>query len=140
MESLVLVGRVLFSAVFVGSAVGGHFASTKETAQYGEMRGLPNARILVLVSGVWIGAGGVMMALGIYPDLAGLMVAAYCLVAAFWVHHFWTDEGMMQTMEMTNFMKNISLAGAGIALFALFATVGQDLGLQVTGSLFSFDL
>ena len=104
------------------------------------MRGLPNGRVLVLVSGVWIGAGGVMVALGIYPDLAALMLAVYCLVAAFWVHHFWTDEGMMQTMEMTNFMKNLSLAGAGIALFAIYSTIGQDLGLQITGSLFSFEL
>ena len=76
-----------------------------------------------------------MMALGIYPDLAGLMVAAYCLVAAFWVHHFWTDEGMMQTMEMTNFMKNLSITGGALIAFAYFVTVGEAGPFQITGNL-----
>ena len=140
MEWVILIGRVLFAAVFIGSGFAGHFGATKQTAQYGELRGLPAARALVLVSGVWIAAGGLMIALGVWPDLGSLMVAVYALVAAFWVHHFWTDSDMMQQIEMTNFMKNISLAGGGIALFAFFAVFGEDLGLQITGPLFELDL
>ncbi|MGI9666744.1 MAG: DoxX family protein [Acidimicrobiia bacterium] len=136
MDWVILIGRILFAALFIGSGLAGHFAATKETAQYGEMRGLPAARALVLISGVWITAAGVMIALGIYTDLGFLMAAMYTIVAAFWVHHFWTDSDMMQTIEMTNFMKNLSLTGAGLTLFALFAIYGDEIGLQIVGPLF----
>ena len=53
------------------------------------------------------------------------------------VHHFWTDEDeMTKQIEMTNFMKNLSITGGALLAFALFATAGDDIGLTVTGSLF----
>jgi uncharacterized membrane protein YphA (DoxX/SURF4 family) len=139
-EWVLLIGRILFAAVFIGSGLAGHFGQTKATAQYGEMRGLPNARMLVLASGAWITTGGISVAFGVWTDVGALMLAIYALVAAFWVHHFWTDSDMMQQIEMTNFMKNISLAGGAVALFAIYSTIGDALGTQIVGPLFNLDL
>lgn len=139
MEFLILVGRLMFGALFVGSAIGGHFMSSGATTQYAEMRGIKNAGMKVAVSGVWLLASGLMVILGVWTDLGFVMIALWCMASAGLVHHFWTDEGMMAQMEMTNFMKNISLAGAALILFVLFAWAGEAIGLQLVGPVFDIN-
>lgn len=136
MSFVVLIARILYGAIFIGSGVAGHIMQTDDTAGYAEMRGVPQHRMLTQLSGVLIAAGGIGVILGVWTDLAALGVALYSLVSAFMVHHFWTDEGQMQQIEMTMFMKNLAIAGGGLALFALFATTGDTIGLTITGSVF----
>lgn len=136
MSFVVLIARVLYGAIFIGSGVAGHIMQTDDTAGYAEMRGVPQHRMLTQLSGVLIAVGGIGVILGVWTDLAALGVALYSLVSAFMVHHFWTDEGQMQQIEMTMFMKNLAIAGGGLALFALFATTGDTIGLTITGSVF----
>ena len=71
------------------------------------------------------------MILGILTDLAALNLALYALIAAFTVHHFWTDEEPMRTVEMSMFMKNLSIAGGALVLFAL-ASLGDGLAMDFT--------
>ncbi len=56
MDVVVLIGRILFAALFVVSAVG-HFGQTDAMTGYAQSRGVPLARLAVL-------AGGVLLALG----------------------------------------------------------------------------
>jgi uncharacterized membrane protein YphA (DoxX/SURF4 family) len=140
MVGLLLFGRILFGMLFVGSAFGGHFASHKETAMYAESRGIPNASIMVYLTGTWLAVAGLGMVLGIWTDLAALMIAVWCIGGAFLVHHPWTDEGMMQTIEITNFTKNLGLGGAAIMIFVVFAWAGDAIGLQMVGPAFDFTL
>ena len=139
MSFIVLIARILYGLIFVGSGVAGHIMQADATAGYAEMRNVPQHRMLTVVSGVLITAGGLGVILGIWTDLAALGLALYSLIVAFMVHHFWTDEGDMQQMEMTNFMKNLALAGGGLALFVLFATSGDAIGLTITGSVFDLN-
>lgn len=136
MDVLLIVGRVLFSLVFVGSGVAGHLMQTEATAGYAEMRGVPAAKALTRVSGVLILAGAIGVIFGIWIDLAALGLAVYALIAAFWVHHFWTDEEMAQQMEMNQFMKNLAIVGGGLVLFTVAAS-GADVGPTITDPLFS---
>lgn len=136
MSVVVLIARILYGAIFIGSGVAGHIMQSDATAGYAEMRGVPRHRMMTQLSGVLIAVGGVAVILGIWTDLAALGLAAYSLVSGFLVHHFWTDEGPMQQTEMTMFMKNLALAGGGLALFALFATTADAIGLTITGSVF----
>ncbi len=137
---LVLIGRILFSLIFIGSGIRGHLMETEGSAGYVSSRGVPNAKLMTQVSGVLITLGGLGVIVGVWADLAALGLAVYSLIAAFWVHHFWTDtDEMQQRAEMTNFMKNLSIAGAGIALWALFSMVGEGLDFFITDPLFSID-
>lgn len=136
MEFVILVGRVMYAAVFVGSAIGGHFMALEATSQYAEARGNANAAMKTSLTGVWILVAGIMIILGIWTDIGFLMATLWCLGSAVFVHHFWTDEGMAAQMEMTNFMKNLSIAGAGLMLFILFAWAGGAIGLQLVGPFF----
>ena len=136
-DVVVLIGRVLFALIAVGSAFGGHFMATDSTAGYAESRGVKNPRAMVLVSGVLLVAAAVSLIAGIYADLGALLFGSFTLLTAFMIHHFWTDDDeMAKQIEMTNFMKNLSITGGALLAFALFATAGDDIGLTVTGSLF----
>ena len=138
-DAVVLIGRVLFALIAIGSAFGGHFMATDSTAGYAESRGVKNPRAMVLVSGVLLVAAAVSLIAGIYADLGALLFGSFTLLTAFMVHHFWTDDDeMTEQIEMTNFMKNLSTTGGALLAFALFATAGDDIGLTVTGSFFDF--
>ncbi len=138
MDVVILIGRILLSMIFVGSGSAGHLMQTEGTAAYAESRGVPNPHTLTRVSGVLILAAGLGVILGIWADLAALGMAAYSLIAAFWVHHFWTDEDpMVQQAEMSGFMKNLSIAGGALILFG-FLQLNDGVGLTITGNLFNF--
>jgi putative oxidoreductase len=139
MDVLVLIGRILFSALFLGSAVS-HLTQSEAMAGYPRSKGVPAARLSVLASGVLMLAGGLFVLLGIWPDLGALLLVVFLVPTAIVMHAFWreTDPQIRQT-EMISFMKDLALAGAGLALFALFAYAGDDLGLTITGPLFTFD-
>ena len=137
MDVVILIGRILMSAIFVGSGIG-HLTDTDGTAAYAEARGVPNPRLMAQLSGVLIGIAGVSVLLGIWPDLGALGMAAYAFIAAFWVHHFWTDEDpMTQQAEMSGFMKNLSIAGGALVLFG-FLQMNDGVGLTITENLFNF--
>ncbi len=131
MGIVILIGRILLGLIFVGAGTAGHLMATDDTAGYAASRGVPNARVLVQISGVLIALGGVAVILGVLTDLAALGLAAYTLIAAFMVHHFWTDEEPVKTVEMSMFMKNLSIAGGALILFAL-ASLGEGLALDYT--------
>lgn len=139
MDIIVLIGRVLFVAIFFGSGVA-HFAHTADTAGYAESRGVSNAELLVRLSGVQILVGGLMVLLGLWMDLGFLILAAFLLPSAVLVHTFWKIEDPQQSnVERAMFMKNIALVGACLMLFAFVARVGPDLGLTLTEPLFELD-
>jgi putative oxidoreductase len=82
--------------------------------------GVPAASAAAVGSGVIILAGGLMVALGIWGDLGALLLAAFLLSAALFIHAFWKiDDEQEKTMQMIQFMKNVSMTGGAVALFAL---------------------
>ncbi|GAB4587288.1 DoxX family protein [Nocardia sp. IFM 10818] len=137
MDVVVLIGRVLFSVIFLASALG-HLTQTDAMAQYAQFKGIPAAKLSVLGSGVLLLLGGLSVLLGVWADLGALLLVVFLLPTAFLMHNFWkeTDPQAKQT-EMISFNKDVSLAGAALMLFAFFAYVGGDLGLTITGPLFS---
>jgi uncharacterized membrane protein YphA (DoxX/SURF4 family) len=136
MDLIVLIGRILFVAIFLSSGIN-HFRNADAMAGYAGSKGLPAARAGVLVSGAVIFVGGLMVLLGVWADIGCLLIAAFLLSSAIIMHDFWRQSDPMARMgDQINFMKNISLAGASIMLFAFFAYVGDQLGLTLTGPLF----
>ncbi len=138
---VILIGRILFGLIFIGSGIAGHLMDTDSTVAYAKSRGVNEPRLMVQISGVLIAAGGLAVVLGIWTDLAALGLTLYALIAAFVMHRFWQDEDpMVQQIEMTMFMKNLSIAGGGLILCGFVAAVGESLGLTITGPVFDLDL
>ena len=137
MDVVLIIGRVLYALIFIGSGMAGHLMAAGDTAAYAESRGVSNAKLLTQISGVLILAGGLGVALGILPDLAALGLAAYALITGVMVHHFWSDEDpMLRQVEMSMFMKNLALVGGGLIIFAVSAG-GGDIGPTITDPIFN---
>ncbi|WP_174184590.1 DoxX family membrane protein [Nocardia barduliensis] len=135
MDIVVLLGRVLFAALFLTSALG-HFTRTEAMAGYAQSKHVPMAKAAVLGSGLLFGLGGLSVLLGVWADLGALLLVLALLPTAVVMHPFWreTDQQTEQT-EMIQFNKDMALAGAALMLFAFFAHV-DELGLTLTGPLF----
>ncbi|MFL6129261.1 MAG: DoxX family protein [Mycobacteriales bacterium] len=135
MDLLVLIGRILFSALFLGSAVG-HLTQSKAMAGYASSKRIPSPAAAVVGSGVLILLGGLSVLLGVWPDLGALLLIAFLVPTALLMHRFWTErDPMLRQNDQAHFMKNLALAGAALVMFAFFAYAGHDLGLTLTGPL-----
>ncbi|MFD9220632.1 DoxX family protein [Streptomyces sp. NPDC060064] len=136
MDVLVLIGRILFCVLFLNSAVG-HLTKAKAMAGYAGARGVPAPAVAVPASGFLLLAGGLMVAFGVWADLGALLLVVFLVPTALLMHSFWKETAEeSKTMEMVNFFKDLSLAGAALMLLAFFSYVGHDLGLTLTGPLF----
>lgn len=136
MDVIVLIGRILFSVLFLNSAVG-HFTHRQQMAGYASSRGVPASEVAVPASGVLLALGGLSVLLGIWADLGALLLVIFLVPTAVLMHGFWREtDPQSRQLEMIQFLKDVSLAGAALMLFAFFAHT-DDLGLTITGPLFS---
>jgi putative oxidoreductase len=136
MDILVLIGRILFAALFIGSGYN-HFANSKAMAGYAAAKGVPAALAATYAGGVLLLAGGVSVLFGIWADLGALLLVIFLVPTAVTMHAFWREQGQERMMDMIQFQKDTALAGAALMLFALFSFVGDALGLTITGPLFN---
>lgn len=134
MDVVLLIARVLFVALFFGSALG-HLTQTDGMAGYAASKGVPMAKPATLVTGMLMLLGGLSVLLGVWGDLGALLLFVFLVPTAFMMHAFWreTDATAKQT-EMIQFNKDLALAGAALAFLWVFS---QDPGLTITGPLFS---
>ncbi|MDQ0864722.1 DoxX family protein [Arthrobacter globiformis] len=135
MGILVVIGRLLFVALFLVSAYG-HLTRRKMMAGYAKSRGVPAAEFLVAATGVQMAGGSLMVALGVWPDLGALILFLFLIVTAFWMHSFWKEsEPQNRAMERVQFY--LALAGAALVMFAAFAALGPGINPGITGPLFT---
>lgn len=133
MDTLLLIARILFVAVFVGSAIG-HLTQASQLAGYAASKGVPAAKALTVVTGVQLLVGSVLVLLGVWGDLGAALIAAFLVPTAFLMHAFWKEtDPQAKMMEQTQFNKDISLAGGALALVVAFST---NPGLTLTDALF----
>jgi putative oxidoreductase len=132
---VLLIGRIVFVAVFVISGVSLHLLKWRQGVAYASQYGVP--AVLVPLSGLVAVGGGVLLALGLWPDLGALLIAVFAFPVALWMHAFWkVTDPMMRMNDQAHFMKDLGLGGAALALFAFFQQFGDEVGLTLTGPLF----
>lgn len=135
MDVVVLIARILFVAIFVASGIG-HLTATSAMSGYAQYKGVPLPKLSTVASGVLMVVGSLSVVLGIWGDLGALLLLVAIAPIPFLMHRYWAEEGEAKMTEQVQFNKTVSLAGAALALFALFALVPQ-LGLTITGPLFN---
>lgn len=117
-DELFLVARILFGVILAFTGLN-HFMQLEQMTQYAGFKGLPAPKLSVLASGAVLIAGGLGIVFGVAPVLAGLALAGFLLVAAVTMHDFWAVGEEDQQTEMTQFLKNIGLAGGALAFVVL---------------------
>lgn len=133
---IVLVGRVLFSIIFVRSGIT-HVRRQQAMGDYARSAPFPAPYLAGWPAGIWLLAASLSIALGIWPDLGSLMVAVFVVPAGLYFHRFWTVEDPAQRQtQVGNFLRNVTFLGASLAMFGFFASAGEGLRFTVTGPLF----
>jgi putative oxidoreductase len=123
--------------VFLFSGATVHLIQARQGIEYARMYRVPAAEVLVPLSGVMAVVGALSVILGIWADLGALLLIAFLLPVAFFMHAFWreTDE-QMKANQMAHFLKNMALAGGALILFYAYNQLQGAAGLTITDPLF----
>jgi putative oxidoreductase len=139
-DAIVLIGRILLAVLFIQAGIMFHIRQHATATGYARSSGVPFAGFLSPATGVLIALGGLMVALGIWPDLGALFLVLFLLPTAYYMHAFWKEQDpQMRANQQAHFMKNLALAGGALIAFALFAKFGENVGLTIRGPLFDVD-
>lgn len=129
MQYLPLIGRILFSAIFILFGLG-HFTQTAVMAEMWVPDWAPAPTLVVLVTGADIVVGGLMVLLGYKTKVAGLMLAAFLIPVAIFVHGPGFAAGDQVAAGM--FMRDLALAG-GAFLIAHFGAGTMSMDSKAAG-------
>ncbi len=114
MKYLVLLGRILYVALFV-MAGPGHFSHG--AIAYAAAKGVPLAPIAVPLSGVLAVVGGLSILLGYKAKIGAWLLVVFLVPVTFMMHRFWgISDPQTAQMQMTMFMKNVSMLGGALLI------------------------
>jgi putative oxidoreductase len=132
-----LIGRIVFALVFLFSGATVHLIQARQGIEYARMYRVPAPEVLVPLSGVIAVVGALSVILGIWADLDALLLIAFLLPVAFFMHAFWreTDE-QVKANQMAHFMKKMALAGGALIRFYAYNQLQGAAGLTIIDPLF----
>ena len=110
LNAAALVGRLLLVLIFIQSGYG-KIGGYDGTVKYMASAGVPGL-LLPLVIAVELGAG-LLVAIGYQTRLAAIALAGFTLLSALLFHFNLGDQ-----MQAIQFMKNLSITGGFLMLFA----------------------
>lgn len=118
MKYVVLVGRIIYSMLFITAGVFGHFGAHGAMSQYAASQGVPFAGLTVYLAGLMIILGGLSVLLGYKVKIGAALLVLFLVPVAFMMHNFWAvSDPQMAAIQQSMFMKNLSLAGAALLIF-----------------------
>jgi len=104
------LGRLLLSIIFIFAGIG-KITDYATTQGYMESVGVPGMLLPLVIAFEVL--GGIAILLGYKARLIAFLFTGFSIVSAILFHQFWTDES-----QMISFMKNISIAGGFLMIFA----------------------
>ena len=114
MKLIVLLGRILFSLIFLMTAFG-HFS--KESIGYASSQGVPATYFSVPFSGILAIIGAICIILGYKAKFGAWLLVLFLIPVTLMMHNFWTvTDPMMKQMQMAMFMKNLSMLGGALLI------------------------
>lgn len=105
------IGRILLASLFVVSGIF-KILGFSGTVGYFTSLGLPVPTVAVIVTILVEVGGGLLLMFGRGVKPVSLVIALFTVGATLAAHHFWTLEGAAAQMQLTQFLKNLSLIGA----------------------------
>ena len=119
MQALHVLGRAIFGGFFVYNGIN-HLKNAQGMAQYAGAKGVPAPRQAVQGTGAMLLAGGLSVVAGIKPRQGLALIVGFLVPVSLQMHRFWEEEDpQKKQMEMIQFMKNMALVGASLALMGL---------------------
>src|SRR4051794_29716374 len=114
MKYIVLLGRILYSLIFLHSAFS---LFTSMAVGHATSKGVPLASFLVPLAGVMAVVGGLLIVLGYKAKLGAWLIVAFLIPVTFMMHAFWNETDPVQKQTQTTmFLKNISMLGGAFLI------------------------
>lgn len=119
MKYLVLIGRILFSMIFILSGFK-HFGS--DMIQYGAIQGVPYPNAVVPLSGLICLIGGLAILIGYKARVGAWLIIIFLIPVTIMMHNFWELADSKEIMiQQIMFLKNVSMLG-GAFMIAYFGS------------------
>jgi uncharacterized membrane protein YphA (DoxX/SURF4 family) len=84
-----------------------HFYNTHILKEYAHKRGLIAPKIMVILSGILLTAGGLALITGFFVLEGIIGLSVFLVIASFTLHKFWEEKSReMVMMEAMHFVKN----------------------------------
>lgn len=112
-----LVGRILIAVIFVVSGYG-KIAGFDGVAGYIGSKGLPMPEVLAALTIALELGGGILLILGYKVRWVAIAFFLWLIPTTYIFHRFWGIEAAQVQMQQINFLKNVSIMGAFLLLFA----------------------
>lgn len=116
-DELILLGRVLMMLLFLISGWG-KLTGFQGTVGYMGTVGAPMPVVAAAIAVLMEFGVGIALLIGFWTRPLALLMALFVLGTALIAHTFWNVEGAMQTANMVQFYKNLSIMG-GLLLLAV---------------------
>lgn len=114
MKVIALIGRILFSAIFIIKGLD-HF--TSGALAYAQKMGVPMPAFFVPVSGILAVLGGVSILIGYRARIGAWLLVIFLIPTTFMMHKFWQfQDSYHSLLNMYCFLKNLSMIGACLML------------------------
>jgi putative oxidoreductase len=114
MKAIVVIGRLLFSLIFILSGFS-HFSD--QAIEHAASKGVPFASFAVPFAGMLAIVGGLSIALGWMARVGAVLIILFLIPVTAMMHDFWTlTDPMMRITQRIMFMKNISMLGGAILI------------------------
>jgi putative oxidoreductase len=112
-----LAGRILLAFMFILSGFG-KITGYDATAGYMASKGMPMIGVLLPLTILTELGGGIALAAGFKARWVALLLAGFSILAALIFHDFWAADAAHKMDQQINFLKNISIAGGMLMVFA----------------------
>jgi len=116
-DILVLIGRMLFSAIFIGSGVQ-HFTRGATMSPHAGAKGVPAPNFMVRLAGAVVFVGGISILLGAYARIGAALLVIFLIPTAIVMHNYWTlSDPVARANDQAHFFKDLSLAGGALLIW-----------------------
>lgn len=114
-----VAGRVLFSIIFLMSAVGNKIPKFNDVAGYMASEGVPLPQVMLAGAIAFLIAGSLSVILGYKTRVGAGLLLIFLVLATYFFHDFWTYQDPAEAQQqMIQFLKNTALVGATLLLIA----------------------
>jgi uncharacterized membrane protein YphA (DoxX/SURF4 family) len=126
------VGRIIVGAYYLYNAANHFnlFGNAGGLVAWTNSKGVPQAKVLVLVAGVLLTIGGLTILTGFMPTIGVIALVLFFVPVTYKMHDFWVETDATAKMnQMVNFTKNAGLLGSAL----MFLMIPQPWPLSLGG-------
>jgi uncharacterized membrane protein YphA (DoxX/SURF4 family) len=114
MKYILLIGRILYSWIFI-KAIVSHFSD--KAVESATSAGVPMASIAVPLAGILACIGGLSILFGFKAKIGAWFIVLFLVPVTFAMHDWWNiADPMKRQMQLSNFTKNLALLGSALMI------------------------